>query len=147
MSAGCLLSGDPRPCEPCAWCSSVPGSHHPPFYAFCQCPSCGTCGGEKSPICCDMVKAGCWGGTQALGVGSGHFAILFRGGLGRTPAAAVTSATAWLAIQDSSGLPGGEPKAHLFVGVQCQRGDEGLFQAFSTAVAGIVVHDYYVVQV
>ena len=90
---------------------------------------------------------GCWGGARALGVGSGHFAILFGGGLGRTPVAAVASATAWLAIRDSGGLPGGEPKAHLFVGVQCRRGDEGLFQAFSTAVAGIVVHDYYVVQV
>ena len=61
--------------------------------------------------------------------------------------AAVASATTWLAVQDSGGLPGGEPKAHLFVGVQHRRGDEGLFQAFSTAVAGIVVRDYYVVQV
>ena len=61
--------------------------------------------------------------------------------------ATVASATAWLAIRDSSSLPGGKPKAHLFVGVQHQRGDKGLFQAFSTAVAGVVVHEYYVVQV
>ena len=60
---------------------------------------------------------------------------------------AVASTTAWLAAWNSSGLPGGEPKAHLFVGVQRQRGNEGLFQAFSTAVAGIVVRDYYMVQV
>ena len=92
-------------------------------------------------------RLGCQGCTQALGVGGGHFAILFGGDLGRTPAATVASATAWLAIQDSSGLPGGEPKAHLSVGVQHRRGDEGLFQAFSTAVACIVVCDYYVVQV
>ena len=57
--------------------------------------------------------------------------------------AAITSATTWLAVRDSGGLPGGEPKANLFVGVQHQRGDEGLFQASSTAIAGIVVHDYY----
>ena len=42
---------------------------------------------------------------------------------------------------------GGEPEAHLFVGVQCQRRDKGLFQALPTSVARIVVHDYYVVQV
>ena len=90
---------------------------------------------------------GCRGSTQTLGVGGGRFAILFGGGLGGTPTATVASTTAWLAIWDSSSLPGGEPKAHLFVGVQHRRGDEGLFQAFSTAVAGIVVRDYYVVQV
>ena len=90
---------------------------------------------------------GCWGGTQALGVGGGCFAILFGGGLGRTPVATVASTTAWLAIWHSGSLPGSKPKAHLFVDVQCQRGDEGLFQAFSTAVAGIVVCNYYVVQV
>ena len=73
-----------------------------------------------------------------------HF---FGGGLGRTPMATVTSATAWLAIQDSSGLPGGEPKAHIHVGVQGQGRDEGLRQALPTPVAGIVVRNYYVVQV
>ena len=61
--------------------------------------------------------------------------------------AAVASTTAWFAIQDSSSLPGGEPEAHLFVGVQHQRRDECLFQASSTSVAHFVVHDYYVVQV
>ena len=61
--------------------------------------------------------------------------------------AAVTSATAWFAIWDFGGLPGGEPEAHLFVGVQCRRRDECLFQALSTSVAHVVVCDYYVVQV
>ena len=61
--------------------------------------------------------------------------------------AAVASATTWFAVWDSSGLPGSEPEAHLFVGVQCRRGDECLFQASSTSVARIVVQDYYVVQV
>ena len=61
MSAGCLLSGNPHPCKPCARCSSRPGSHCPPFYAFHWRPSCGTCGGEKSPVCCGMVKAGMLG--------------------------------------------------------------------------------------
>ena len=61
MSVGCLLSGDPCPCEPCAWCPSGPGLRHPPFYAFCQHPSCGTCGSGKSPVCCGM------GRTEMLG--------------------------------------------------------------------------------
>ena len=86
-------------------------------------------------------------GTQALGVGSGCLAILLGGCLGRTPMAAVTTATAWFAVRDSSCLPGGKPEAHLFVGVQRQRRDECLFQALSTSVAHIVVCDYYVVQV
>ena len=61
--------------------------------------------------------------------------------------AAVTSATAWFAVWDSSGLPGDEPEAQLFVGVQHQRRDKCLFQASSISVARVVVHDYYVVQV
>ena len=56
MSAGCLLSGGPRPCEPCAWCSSGLGSCQLPFSAFPRHPS-WTCGGERSPLCCSMVKS------------------------------------------------------------------------------------------
>ena len=69
----------------------------------------------------------------------------FGGGLGGTPAAAIASATAGLAIRDSGSPLGGEPEAHLLVGVQGQGRDEGLLQALPTSVAGIVVHDYYVV--
>ena len=61
--------------------------------------------------------------------------------------AAITSATAWLAVRDSGGLPGGEPEAHLFVGVQGRGRDKGLLQALPTSIAGIVVCDYYVVEV
>ena len=86
-------------------------------------------------------------GTRALGIGGGGLAILFGGGLGRTPVAAVASTTAWLANQDPGGLPGGKPEAHLFVGVQGRGRDEGLLQALHAPVTGIVVCDYYVVQV
>ena len=61
--------------------------------------------------------------------------------------AAVASATLGFAIQNLGGLIGGKPKAHLFVGVQCRRRDEHLFQASSTAIAHVIMHDYYVIQV
>ena len=61
--------------------------------------------------------------------------------------ATIASATAWLAIRDLGGFRGGEPEAHPFVGVQCRRRDEYLFQASPTSVAHVVVHDYYVVQI
>ena len=61
--------------------------------------------------------------------------------------ATVASATLGFAVRNPSGLPGGKPEAHLFVGVQHQRTDECLFQASSTAVAHVVMHDYYVIQV
>ena len=86
-------------------------------------------------------------GARALGIGGGSLAVLFGGGLGGTPTAAITSATAWLAVLDSGGLLRGKPEAHLFVGVQGQGRDEGLLQALPTSVAGIVVHGYYVVEV
>ena len=147
MSVGCLFSSTRHPCTPCVQRFVRLGSRRSSSSTCRPNPS---CDGVRSPVRCGMVKAGRlggWGGTQTLEVGSSCFAILFGGDLGRTPVATVTSATAWLAIQDSGGLPGGEPKAHLFVAVQHQRGDKGLFQAFSTAVAGVVVCNYYVVQV
>ena len=61
--------------------------------------------------------------------------------------ATIASATAGLAIRDSSSLLRGEPNAHLLVGVQGQGRDEGLLQALPTSVAGVVMHDDYVVQV
>ena len=119
MSAWYLLSGDPRPCGPCAQRSSGLGSHHLPFYAFRWHPSCGTCGGGKSPVHCGVGRTGMPGWRSSPGSWWWPLCHSFYGVcLGRTPAAVVTSATAWLAIWNSSGLPGGEPKAHLFVGVQ-----------------------------
>ena len=82
-----------------------------------------------------------------LGVGGSSLAILLWGGLGGNPTAAITSTTAWLAVRDLGGFHGGKPEAHLLVGVQGQGRDERLFQASPTAIAHIVVHNYYVVQV
>ena len=147
MSPGCLFSSGPHPCEPCVWHFSGLGSHHLPFAASRQNPSCGTCGGGMSPVCCGVVKAEMPKGHLSPGSWQWLPDRPFGGCLGRTPVAAVTSATAWFAIQDSSGLPGGKPKAHLFVGVQHRRRDECLFQASSTSAACVVVRDYYVVQV
>ena len=39
------------------------------------------------------------------------------------------------------------PRHTFFVGMQGQGRDEGLLQALPTSIAGIVVHDYYVVEV
>ena len=61
--------------------------------------------------------------------------------------AAVASATLGFAIWNPRGLLGGKSEAHLFVGVQCLRRDERMFQASSTVVTHIVMHDYYVIQV
>ena len=60
--------------------------------------------------------------------------------------ATVASATLGFAVRNPRGLLGGKPEAHLFVGMQCQRRDEHMFQASSTAVTRIVMHDYYVIQ-
>ena len=57
MSAGCLFRGGPRPCAPCVWCFSGPGSRHSPSFASCLSPSCGTCDGGRSPIRCGVVNA------------------------------------------------------------------------------------------
>ena len=56
MSAGCLLSGGPHPCKPCALHSFGRGSCWLPSSIFPHHPS-WTCGGEKSPIRCSMVKS------------------------------------------------------------------------------------------
>ena len=61
--------------------------------------------------------------------------------------AAIASATAGLAIQDSSRLSGGKPKAHLLVVVQGRGRYEGLLQTLPTSVAGIVVHYDDVIEV
>ena len=57
MSAGCLVSGGHRPCVPGVRCFSGPGSHCLPSFSSQLSPSCGTCGGGKSPVHCSMVKA------------------------------------------------------------------------------------------
>ena len=55
-STGCLLSDGPHPCEPCALHSFGRGSRQLPSPVFPHHPS-WTCGGEKSPVCCGMVKS------------------------------------------------------------------------------------------
>ena len=69
------------------------------------------------------------------------------GGFGRSPVSAVASATLGFSVRNLGGLLRGKPEAHLFVGVQCRRGDERLFQASPTAVTHIVMRDYDVIQV
>ena len=61
--------------------------------------------------------------------------------------AAVASTTLGFAVQNSGGLLGGKPEAHLFVSVQHRGRDECMFQASPTAVTRIVMRDYYVIQV
>ena len=56
MSVGCLLSGGPCPCEPCDLRSFRWGSHQLPSFVF-PCHPSWTCGGEKSPIRCGVVKS------------------------------------------------------------------------------------------
>ena len=52
-SAGCLASG-----VPCGWSSSQPGSHLSSSFSSHLSPSCGTCGGGISPVCCGVVMVG-----------------------------------------------------------------------------------------
>ena len=66
-------------------------------------------------------------------------AILFGGGLGGASTAAIASAAAGLAIQDSGGLPGGETEAHFLVVMQGQGRYKGLLQTLPTSIAGIVM--------
>ena len=54
---GCLFSSGPHPCAPCVWHFSGPGSCHSPSFAFCLSPSCGTCGGRRSPTHYSMAMA------------------------------------------------------------------------------------------
>ena len=48
--AGCLASG-----MPCGWSSSWLGSHLSSSFSSHPSPSCGTCGGGRSPVCCSRV--------------------------------------------------------------------------------------------
>ena len=146
MSAGCLLSGGPRPCEPCAQRSSGPGSHQLPFSAF-PCHPSWTCGGERSPVCCGVVKSERPRGHSSPGSWQWPPCHPSWGWLWKNPMAAVASATQRFAIQNPGSLLGGKPEAHLFVGLQHQRRDKCLFQASSTAVTHVVMCNYYVIQV
>ena len=56
-SAGCLASGGHCPCVPCVWHFSRPGSHRLLSFSSQPSPSCGTCGGGRSPIHCSVVMA------------------------------------------------------------------------------------------
>ena len=54
-SAGCLASGGHHLWVPCVQCFSGLGSRHSPSFSSCPSPSCGTCGGGRSPIRCGVV--------------------------------------------------------------------------------------------
>ena len=61
--------------------------------------------------------------------------------------AAIASAAAGLAIQDSGGLPGGKPEAHFLVVLQGQGRHKDLLQTLPTSVAGIVMRYDDVIEV
>ena len=52
----CLFSSGPHPCMPCVRCFSGSDSHHSPSFASHPSPSCGTCDGGRSSICCGVMK-------------------------------------------------------------------------------------------
>ena len=112
MSAGCMLSSDPHPCEPGALMGRARIACLLTLFASILLVGLVVVGSPLSAAVWGGL--GCWGGAQALGVGGGRFAILFGGSLGRTPVAAV--ATAWLAIRDSGGLLVVSPR-HTFLWV------------------------------
>ena len=117
-SVGCLASGSHHPGAPCGWSSSQPGSCLSSSFSSCLNPSCGTCGGRRSPVHCGVVMVGKQEGCSSPGISGRSLAILFWGGLGRASMAAITSITTGLAVRDSGGLPGGKPEAHFLVVVQ-----------------------------
>ena len=91
---------------------------------------------------------GHWG-TGALEVSSRSLGVLLLGccpGGATTLVAFVSSAAAGHAAGACSGFLG-EPKAHLLVVVQGRGQHEGLLQALSTSIAGVVVRYYDVVEI
>ena len=61
-SAGCLASG-----VPCGWSSSWPGSRLLSSFSSHLSPSCGTCGGGRSPVHCGVVMVGKQEGCSSPG--------------------------------------------------------------------------------
>ena len=147
MLVGCLASGGHHPCALGVRHFSGPGSHQLPSFCSQLSPSCGTCCGGRSPICCCVVMAERQRGHSSPGNWWQQPCHLFGGGLGGSPVAAIALATAGLPIQGSGRLLGGKPEAHLLVVVQGQGRYEGLLQTLPTSVAGIVMHNDYVVEV
>ena len=92
-SVWCLASG-----APCGWSSSQPGSHLLSSFPSHPSPSCGTCGGRRSPVHCAVVMVGKQEGCLSPGNQWQEPCCPFWGGLGRASAAAITSATTGLAI-------------------------------------------------
>ena len=88
-------------------------------------------------------------GAGTLGVGGGSLGVLLLGCSpgGATVAAITSSDTAGLAVRASGWFLGDKPKAHLLVVVQGRGQHEGLLQALSTSIAGVVVHYYDVVEI
>ena len=66
-SAGCLASSGHHPCTPCVRCFSGLGSHHSPSFSSHPSPSCGTCGGRRSPTHWGMVMVERQEGHSSLG--------------------------------------------------------------------------------
>ena len=118
MLAECLLSSKPCPCESCALRSFGQGSCWLPSSIFPCNPSL-TCGGEKSPIHCSVVKSERLRGCSSPGSWQRSLPCHPSwGGFGRSPMLTVASATLGFAVRNPGGLLGGKPEAHLFVGVQ-----------------------------
>ena len=87
-------------------------------------------------------------GAGALEVSGRSLGVLLLGCShgGATVAAIASSATAGLAVR-ACGWFLGKPEAHLLVVVQGRGQHEGLLQALSTSIVGIVVHYYDVVEI
>ena len=102
-----------------------------------------------------LTSAAVWGhlrghwGTGALGVGGRSLGVLLLEccpGGATTLVAIASTAAAGLAIRACSGFLG-KPEAHLLVIVQGRGRHEGLLQALSTSIAGVVVCYYDVVEI
>ena len=84
-SAVCLVSGNHCPCALGVWCFSRLVLYHSPSSSSWPSPSCGTCGGGKSLICCRVVKAERQKGHLSLGIGGCSLAILLGVALEEPP--------------------------------------------------------------
>ena len=146
MSAGCLLSGGPHLCKPCAQHSCRPGSCRLPFSTF-PCHPSWTCGGERSPIHCGVVKSERPRGHSSPGSWQWPPCHPSWGWLWKSPHGRCCLRHSWICHPEPQRPSWRETQGTPFVGVQHRRRDECLFQASSTAIAHVVLHDYYVIQV
>ena len=145
--AGCLVSSGHHPCVLGVRCFSGPGLHHLPSFSTQPSPSCGTCGGGKSPVHCGVVKAERQKGCLSPGKWQWQPCCPFWGWPWKNPHGCYCLHHCWACCPGLQWSSGDEPEAHLFVAVQGRGGHEGLLQALPTSIACIVMHDDYVVQV